>query len=400
MVDHMDNSAARVSSATVDAVLAALYREGPLTRAALCAITGLSRPSVSAAVGTLVATGVAEERTEPAAGRGRPSRRVRLSTRRADTVGIELGRSHVAVALADLSGVVFTTAVEDIDAASTMIERCNAALAVLDRAAADGDIDMREVRQVAVGTPGPRFHADASRTAVPPRSAPLGSLAAFDVGRLERERSEVAQLLMDRFNVPVVVGNNTRWTAVAEAHRRGNNLDLVYIRLDEGVGGGIVESGEAATGTAGAAGEVGHISVDPLGDRCPCGGRGCLELVASLPSVLRAAGARDIDDLLAHIDEPQVHAAVDRAAVAAGGVLAGLLAATNPAVLAVGGAVAELPGFLSRLDQVARDASPDWATIDLVIEPAGTDRILGAVGAATAAAATLDVVVPLRRKDA
>lgn len=396
----MDDPGARVSPQTVDAVLAVLYADGPSTRSAIGSAAGLSRPTVSAAVSALLASGVVEEVAEPAAGRGRPSRRVRLSTRRADAVGIELGRRHIAVAVADPAGSVVATADADVDPSSGLVARAGCALELLDVVATERGVDLRAVRRVAVGTPGPRFTPDGRHGSAPSRTAPVGSLVAFDVGRLERERTSVAAIVSERFGVPVEIGNNTRWTAVAEAHRRGRDVDLVYLRLDEGVGGGVVEHGEAATGAGGAAGEVGHVSVDQFGDRCPCGGRGCLELVASLPAVLRSAGARDLGDLLDHATTGTVRAAVDRAAVAAGGVLAGLLAVVNPAVVAVGGAVADLPGFLPRLDEVARDASPDWATLDLVVERAGTDRVLGAVGAATAAAATLDVLVPLRRKDA
>ncbi|MFJ3379488.1 ROK family protein [Curtobacterium sp. NPDC090217] len=394
----MDDSGNRVSTTTVDAVLAVLYLKWPLTRAAIGVETGLSRPSVSAAVATLLDAGVVEEVTEASAGRGRPSRAIRLSTRRADAIGIELGRRHIAIAIADPTGAVVVDADADADPTSSLVSRARAALDLLESIAAARGIDLSAVRRVGVGTPGPRFAPAGSGAS--PRIAPLTSLTAFDVGRLERERADVADAVSERFGVPVEIGNNTRWTAVAEAHHRGTHVDLVYVRVDEGVGGGVVEHGEAATGAIGAAGEIGHVSVDPLGDRCPCGGRGCLELVASLPAVLHAAGVRDVPELLEHGDDDRVRAAVDRAAVATGGVIAGLLAVANPAVVAVGGAVADLPEFLSRLDQVARDASPDWATLDLVVERAGTDRVLGAVGAATAAAATLDVMVPLRRKDA
>jgi predicted NBD/HSP70 family sugar kinase len=400
-----DTAAARVSTPTVDAVLGALYGAGAVSRAEIGATTGLSRPSVSAAVAELLAAGLVEEIAEPATGRGRPSRLVRLSTRRADAVGIELGRAHVAVAIADPAGRVAATAAIDSDPTTSLLDRAVAAVDLIEETAATHGIELAAVRRVAVGTPGPRFvsaggHGTGGHGAGPSPTARPETPAAFDVARLERERTAVATLVGRRFDVPVDVGNNTRWTAVAEAHRRGRDLDLVYVRFDEGVGGGVVEHGEAATGSIGAAGEIGHVPVDPLGARCACGGRGCLELVASLPAILRAVRARDLDDLRDRIDEPDVRAAVDRAATAAGGVVAGLLAIANPAIVAVGGAVATIPGFTTRLGEVARDASPDWATIDLLIEPAGTDRVLGAVGAATAAAATLDVLVPLRRKDA
>lgn len=373
----------RVSTATVEAVLRALHTHGPLSRTQLGAQAGLSRPSVSAAVAELLARGIVEEVAAAPSGRGRPSRVVYMSTRRADTVGIEIGRGHVAVAVTDATGAVIIADAQDIDPLMSIEERAAHALRWLDGICADQGIVLESVRRAAVGTPGPQFTA-------------LGKGSGdFSLTRLEKEHAAVECTVSRRLGVPVDIGNNIRYTAVAEAHRRDPSIDLVYLRVDQGVGGGIVQEGEAATGALGAAGEMGHVSIDPLGDRCPCGGRGCLELVACLPAVIRAADAHDVNDLRNRAAEPMPSRAIDAAATAAGGVLAGVLAIANPAVVVVGGSVATLPGFLPRLEAIARDAAPSWATLDLTVEAADTDHLLGAIGAATAAYAALQDALPL-----
>lgn len=375
----------RVSTATVEAVLRALHAHGPMSRTSLGTHASLSRPSVSAAVAELLARGIVEEVVAAPSGRGRPSRVVRMSTRRADTVGIEIGRGHVAVAVTDATGGVIVADTQDVDPGTSIEDRAGHALEELDGICADQGIVLESVRRVAVGTPGPQFTA-------------LGKgSAAFSLTRLEKEHAAVEAILSRRFGVPVDIGNNIRYTAVAEAHRRDPSIDLVYLRVDQGVGGGIVQEGEAAIGALGAAGELGHVSIDPLGDQCPCGGRGCLELVACLPAVIRAAGANDVNDLRNRATEPKPARAIDAAATAAGGVLAGVLAIANPAVVVVGGSVATLPGFLPRLEAVARDAAPSWATVDLTVEAADTDHLLGAIGAATAAYAALHDALPLQQ---
>jgi predicted NBD/HSP70 family sugar kinase len=388
----MQEFSPRVSAATIETVLRALHEGGPLSRTAIGASTGLSRPSVSSAVAELLAGGIVEEVSAAPSGRGRPSRAVRLSTRRADTIGIEIGRRHVAIAIADATGTVVVADAHDVDPSMTPEGRTRHALAWLDDLCAAQGITAEAVRRVAVGTPGPQF------------TVPGKGSADFSIARLEKERADVEAIVSGQFGVAVDIGNNIRYTAVAEAHRRDRSIDLVYLRVDQGVGGGIVHEGEAATGALGAAGEMGHVSIDPLGDRCPCGGRGCLELVAALPAVVRAAGAHDVDDLLNRAGEPGPAQAIEGAATAVGGVLAGVLAIANPAVVVVGGSVATLPGFLPRLEAVARDAAPSWATLGLAVEAADTDHLLGAIGAATAAYAALQDAHPLRppmeRKDA
>lgn len=371
-------SQARASVASVEKVAELLRVAGAMNRATIGARTGLSRPSVSGAVTTLVADGRAEEIETPAVGRGRPSRQVRISRRRVDVVGIEIGRRHVAVAGVNATGEVVAAETVLADPNRTLAERTSVALDLLDDVAVRRQLDLSRLGRAAVGTPGPRF-STAFRAG--------NGAGADSLSRSERDRALVAELVGRRLEVRVDTGNNTRYTALARSHTRADDLgeDLVYLRVDEGVGGGIVLNGRLVAGAWGAAGEFGHISIDPLGAGCPCGGRGCLELTAALPAVVRASGAADETDLREHAERPGYASAILAAATATGGVLAGVLAATNPRLVVIGGAVAELPGFLDRVDQVARAAAPAWAVLDLVIEPASTDHLLGAIGAAVAA---------------
>jgi predicted NBD/HSP70 family sugar kinase len=77
-------------------------------------------------------------------------------------------------------------------------------------------------------------------------------------------------------------------TELARARASGRRPeDLLYVRIATGIGAGIVNKGHLVTGAHGFAGELGHISVDPAGTLCRgCGGRGCLETVASNRAVL------------------------------------------------------------------------------------------------------------------
>lgn len=390
-----DRETAEVTDASLGAVMQALLTRGPSTRADITTDTGLSRPTVSRTLAMLLRDGAIEEiKDADWTGRGRPPHLVRLSSRRGDTLGVELGRRHVAFAVTDVSGGVVLSASQDTDSLLSLTDRAREALALVVAQAAASHVELAKLRSVVVGTPGPRYRNP-------------GSHAAADVSlaRLSRERALVAELFMRQLGVPVSVGNNTRYTALAEAGRRraaGLSVDdLIYLRVDEGIGGGIVTGGELQAGAWDAAGEMGHVSVDLGGPPCFCGGRGCLELVAALPAVIRAAGAEDLDDLRTRATTDQrAAAAIHDAATATGGVLAGVLSVINPSVVVVGGSVGSLPGFLERVEQVARETAPSWATLDLVIEAAATDHLLGAIGAAAAAHAALEGVIPVVNRDA
>ena len=68
--------------------------------------------------------------------------------------------------------------------------------------------------------------------------------------------------------------------------------NLFYIMIGNGIGGAIILDGKLWTGASGFAGEVGHITIDTEGLQCVCGNTGCLETVASAPSIVRRARER------------------------------------------------------------------------------------------------------------
>ena len=72
---------------------------------------------------------------------------------------------------------------------------------------------------------------------------------------------------------------------------RGSH-NLFYMMIGNGIGGAIILDGKLWTGTSGFAGEVGHITIDSEGLQCVCGNTGCLETVASAPSIVRRARER------------------------------------------------------------------------------------------------------------
>jgi glucokinase len=111
-------------------------------------------------------------------------------------------------------------------------------------------------------------------------------------------RMELRRLLHERTGLPTSVDNDGNAAAWAEARFGAGAVsdDLVLINVGTGIGGGLVLNGQLYHGEHGFAGELGHLIVDPGGDRCPCGNRGCLEAMASgstLGRLGREAAAAD-----------------------------------------------------------------------------------------------------------
>lgn len=93
----------------------------------------------------------------------------------------------------------------------------------------------------------------------------------------------------------VKVGNDANVAALGEQWRGGGRGfdNIVMVTLGTGVGGGIIMNGKILTGENGAAGEIGHITVNPKETlTCGCGCKGCLEQYSSATGVIRLAKER------------------------------------------------------------------------------------------------------------
>ena len=101
----------------------------------------------------------------------------------------------------------------------------------------------------------------------------------------------LAQMLSDRFGIPVSLTNDANAAAIGEmTYGAARGLkDFIMITLGTGVGSGIVINGQLVYGHDGFAGELGHVIVDRNGRACGCGRKGCLETYCSATGVARTA---------------------------------------------------------------------------------------------------------------
>jgi glucokinase len=104
-------------------------------------------------------------------------------------------------------------------------------------------------------------------------------------------RVALADLLRQAFSLPVILENDANAAALGEfRYGAGRGArSLVYLTVSTGIGGGIILDGKIWHGLKDAAGEIGHMTLAPDGPLCGCGNRGCLEAIASGPSIARRA---------------------------------------------------------------------------------------------------------------
>ncbi len=103
------------------------------------------------------------------------------------------------------------------------------------------------------------------------------------------EGLELGSELSARLGREVRIDNDVNAAALGAFHllERDSAHSMAYLNLGTGLAAGLVLRGELWRGSRGAAGEIGHIPVDPAGPECPCGQRGCLEMVASGSAIAR-----------------------------------------------------------------------------------------------------------------
>ncbi len=151
-------------------------------------------------------------------------------------------------------------------------------------------------------------------------------------------------LLGRRLGIPTFMENDANcaaWGEYVAGAGRGTR-SLVLYTLGTGVGGGIVIDGQMWVGASGAAGELGHMTIDPRGPRCACGQNGCVEQYASATAVASRYGkgsARDCFDA-ARRGEKDALAVVDWAADALAIGLANMTHVLHPEVIVLAGGMA------------------------------------------------------------
>jgi predicted NBD/HSP70 family sugar kinase len=227
------------------AALELLLSRGPLTRAQLGELTGLSKVTASQLVERLEERGLVARVGEQAGGRGPNAQMYAVVPHTAYVVGVDVGPQHVVAAAADITGAIVGRTDVQIADGDEPVKVVHAA--VVEAAQAAG-ANLSRVRRVVLGTPG----------LVDPETGEISF--AWDLPRWHRGLLAALRADLKR---PVVFENDVNLAAVAEANSgaaRGVS-DFVLVWVGRGVGTAVVLGGKLHRGATGAAGEIGYLPV-------------------------------------------------------------------------------------------------------------------------------------------
>ena len=220
---------------------------------------------------------------------------------------------------------------------------------------------------------------------------------------LEWQGIPLAEVVADMIGRPlrsVYCDNEANLAALGE-HWFGHRDDLqdfVLVSGEIGVGAGIVIGGELFRGVRGLGGELGHVTVDPTGPECSCGGRGCLERVAGqealfeaagLPAKARPASATPLASVAeivrrAITGDPRTLLALEKVGTALGIALSAFLNVLDLPTVVLGGLYAELaPWLIGPVTAELHDrvVNHSWSPIEVVVSSLGGEAcVRGAAG--------------------
>jgi predicted NBD/HSP70 family sugar kinase len=313
-----------------DMVLELIRFRQPLSRMELARFSGLQPSTISMIVEQLIGEGCVREGATVRRPRGLPSTMIEVNDRLV-TFAIDIRPRRAIIAVIDLAGRFLSReTVMTVSDAEGSLKRIIECLRML----RDRHSDM-SFEGIGVSVPG-RVHPETQRFLLTPNM----HWKDFDVGAA----------LQKALNLQVEMDNDANACLLAESWygRLVGVRSAVLVAVSEGIGTGILASGQMHSGFNGLAGEFGHIPIDPTGPVCGCGRRGCWEMFGSSSAALRFYHEANpkhapisIYSLLSRVEEndPAAIKAVMRQAVALGKGLGLITAALSPELILITGEI-------------------------------------------------------------
>ncbi len=251
-----------------------LRREKVCARTTLAEHSGLQQATVTHIVNDFINWNLVKEIGFLSGAKGRRSIAISLNTNDFAVAGIRIARRNFSVGLFTLQGEALLIRRFSITSGQKAREIMNMVIQEMDSLIAK--FPNIKILSLGVAIPGP-YNSLKGRISI------MTNVEGWDKIALKDEFSE-------HFNIPVIIEEHANAAALAQfwydADTQSNDV-LVYIAFAQGIGAGIINKGILLKGATGAAGEIGHTTVDLHGPRCSCGNYGCLETYCSSIAFVR-----------------------------------------------------------------------------------------------------------------
>ena len=315
---------------------------------------GLTRAAVSLIVKELLESHVVQETESRSAPSGRPPIVLEINPDRGLVGAIDMGATHMTIAVADFAARIHQEAEIQFDikdGPGVCLEKADISL----RKMLEGQgLSISDLSATGMGVPGPVI-TEAGTVVAPP------IMPGWDGYPIRTSLEKMR-------GCPVTLNNDAELGALGEwAYGAGRGeKNIAYIKVGTGVGAGLILNQQIYGGTMGAAGEIGHLTIDENGPLCDCGNRGCLEAfaggnaIARQGQLLAKSGKRtllsntpvnritavEVADA-ARRGDLRAQEILRRAGTYIGIAIAGLINLFNPSVVIIGGGVSQVGDILT-----------------------------------------------------
>jgi len=330
------------------------FSAGDLSRTDLADKMGLTRAAVSLIVTDLLESGVVQEAESRSAPSGRPPVILEVNPKAGLVGAIDMGATHMSIALADFTARIIREAEFPFDIKDGP-EICLAvANQNLLKLLESQGLSLSDISAIGIGVPGP-VNTEAGIVVAPP------IMPGWD-------QYPIRASLEKMWGCPVTLNNDAELGALGEwAYGAGRGeKNIAYIKVGSGIGAGLILNQQIYGGTTGAAGEIGHFTIDENGPLCNCGNHGCLEAfagghaIATQGKLLVESGKRTLLSKLP-LEEITAHEVAEaarrgdlpaqeilrRAGTFIGIAIAGLINLFNPSIVIIGGGVAQVGDIIT-----------------------------------------------------
>jgi len=263
-------------------VLQLLQTNGPISRAEVARLAGITRPTVSKAVSSLLRSGLIEEYDAPENSRGRPAKKLRLAVETAQVLGLVIDSPTCCLIATGLDGTVECEAIQEFKTPKAYEQLLDKIATLVTEIRS-----LNGVRTLGVGISMPGLYDyQAGRSILSP-NVPITNDRCLGAD------------LSQRLDLECVVLQESDALCLAERHyglSRGVD-DFAMLDASTGIGLGVLTGSRLLKGSNGLAGEIGHLPMVSGGIQCGCGRTGCLETLASDTALARMVSKRVGRDL-------------------------------------------------------------------------------------------------------
>ena len=383
------------------------FSAGGLSRTELAEKMGLTRAAVSLIVTDLLKSDVVLETEVQSVPNGRPPVMLEINPKAGLVGAIDMGATHLSIALTDFTARI----IKETNFSFNIKNGPEACLAEANKnflmLLESQGLSVSDLAAVGIGVPGPVI-TEAGMVVAPP------IMPGWD-------HYPIRATLEKMWKCPVTLNNDAELGALGEwAYGAGRGeKNIAYIKVGSGIGAGLILNQQIYGGTTGAAGEIGHLTIEENGPLCNCGNHGCLEAFAGGHAIaeqgreLVKSGKRTLlsdlrpESITAHdvaeaARRGDIHAQgiLRRAGTFIGIAIAGLINLFNPSIVIIGGGVAQAGDTLTAsIRQAVRERAMRASEQSVRITTAMLERRSVLIGATVQAINVAIHISPEHKKD-